>query len=181
MVKLKKILSGLNYLSLYLLVLICLDILMLNIPLTKIFGYEFAAANSIILVILAGFYTISLLNTFAAFKPEHKKIAKRLFLAFSILFVIPLLIAILNSLLTINCSMKDGLEFYFVLALPAEFVGLFIASLSFSLLKKFPRILFVFLFIAIISIPFVEYYFNPQIYFYNPIFGFFPVQYMTKD
>ncbi len=174
MAKLKKILPGLNYLSVYLIILIFFNILLLNIPLTKVFGYEFSAVNSILMFLMTGFYTISLLKLSVASEISHLRFFRRLFLVYFVFLIIPMLISISNSILTINCSMKDGFEFYSVLALPAVAVGTFFAALSFSLQKRFSGFLFIVFFIVVFSVPFLEFYFNPQIYFYNPIFGFFP-------
>ena len=174
MAKIKNILSGYSYLSVYLLTLISLNLLLLNIPLAKVFGYEFSAINAIAITLLSGLYSISLIQKLKSSIYSTETFIRILISAFSLFLIIPALISITNSFLTINCSLKDGIAFYLVITFPSVLTGLFFAVVSLSLLKKFPRILFVVIFLSILAVPLFEFYFNPQVYFYNPIFGFFP-------
>ncbi len=174
MAKLKKILSGLNYLSVYLVILIILNISLLSFPLTKVFGYEFSAVNSIFIVFLTGFYSVSLLKQLKELKISLKDFSKRLLLIWLLFLILPALISFSNSVMTVNCSLKDGIEFYLVLAFPAVIIGLSLAEIVFVFSGKLARIFFIVLFLAILSIPLLEFYYNPQIYFYNPIFGYYP-------
>ena len=174
MAKLKKILSGLNFLAVYLILLAGINISMLSFPLTGVFGYEFSALNSIFIVFFTGLYSVSVLKLLESSQISVKDFFRRLFLTAILFLAVPAIISVTNSLLTINCSLKDGVEFYLVLAFPSVAIGLALAIFSFAVSKKLSRIIFVFFFISVLIIPLLEFYFNPQIYFFNPIFGFYP-------
>ncbi len=174
MYRINKILKAYNCLPLYLFILFVFNILLLFLPLTKVFGFEFSAANSILLVLLSGFYSISLI------KKIKKEVIKRevfpkLVWTMIISFVfIPAIISISHSVLTSFCSFLDGVEFYSVITVPSVIIGLSLGFISVFVTEKYPRIFFVLLFLLILLIPLLEFYFNPQVYFYNPIFGYFP-------
>lgn len=170
----KNILSGLSYLSLYLIILIIINIALLFFPLTRVFGYEFSAINSLFIVLFSGLYSISLLKLHSSSALNLKNFFRRLFLIFILFLTLPAAISIINSLLTVSCSVKDGIEFYIVLTIPAAVIGMSIATISFSITKRFARLIFILLFLSILLIPLLEFYFNPQVYFYNPIFGYYP-------
>ncbi len=143
-------------------------------PLTNVFGYEFSAVNSIVLVLFSGFYTVSLNNKVKDGKIK-KEIAGKYFRITAVAFLFfPAAISIVHSLLTKSCSFTDGLAFYSVITIPSVLIGMALGFISVFTVKKFPRIFFIILFCAVLSIPLFEFYFNPQVYFYNPVFGYFP-------
>lgn len=81
----------------------------------------------------------------------------------------------LLSLLWSNaCPLADGLIFYTVITIPAPIIGAALGALSYSISRKIGIIIFILILLMIAAIPVVEIYFNPQIYFYNPLIGFFP-------
>jgi len=164
---LKKILSYKNVLYVYALVLIVVNIFLTQLPLTSTFGYEFAALNGLILSILTGLNTLNFVN-----KSEFSlnELAKTLF----ILFLIPFAISVINSLLTLFCSFIDGLMFY-ILIVPASIsFGTALAFIISLIAKKYSKLIFFISLILFAIIPMLEIYFNPQVYFYSPLIGFFP-------
>lgn len=170
----KKIFLFQNKLPVYLIVLTVYNFILLQLPLTNVFGFEFAVFNGIILVILSGFYTISLLR-----KPSNpdlpRKSFKKGFRISSLLFLlIPFIMALINSFSTIACSITDGVIFYLIIAAPSIIVGSGIAFGTFAVSRRKTILLFCILYLIILFIPLFEYYFNPQMYFYNPIFTYLP-------
>ena len=163
----KKYLYDRNGLWIYGSVLIVLNILLTQFPLTNTFGYEFAAVNGLLFVVIAGLQTLSLLK-----KSEFviEKLIKNLF----ILFVIPFLIIIVYSLLTMFCSFWDGLIFYILIAGTSILFGTAIAFIVNLITRRFNRVLFFLIILFTALIPILEIYFNPQVYFYSPLIGFFP-------
>ncbi len=103
-----------------------------------------------------------------------KDFIKNVRLPFLLFLIIPITISIVHSLFTILCSFVDGFLFYLVLTVPSILIGSSLALIVRCYIKKFRKLFFLVLFILIISFTFFEFYFNPQIYFYNPIFGFYP-------
>lgn len=103
----------------------------------------------------------------------------RVFIYYSI--TVPFASGITSTLLLTECPVNEGVLFYFVISIPALFFGyvsgLFIAALS----RKFNYLLFIFCSVFILLIPLIEFYFNPQIYFYNLIIGYFPGTIYDED
>ena len=77
--------------------LIIINIILTQLPLVSTFGYEFAALNGLILTILTGLHTLSFTSKS---KYNLAKLIKNLLL----LFLIPLIITLVNSALTMFCS-----------------------------------------------------------------------------
>lgn len=166
--KLKKILFG-NFIFLFSLFLILIiNIALLYFPLTNVFGFEFSFVNAILITFLAGITSIS------HFRKELNK-SIIYFFYFGILFlIIPLFITLINSFFGYSCSIIDGFLFYFVITVPSYFIGISLGLVMFSISKKYNYVFFIFLYILILFIPIAEFYLNPQVFFFNPIFGYFP-------
>ena len=149
------------------LILILFNTILIKLPLTSDFGYEFSALNSILLIIILGLLAISFLKRKENFVKNILKISP-------ILLLVPLMISVMNSLLTTNCSLTDGFLFYIVITLPSIVIGIALGLASYYIFPKYPRIIFFILLGITALIPVLEIYFNPQIYFYNPLIGFYP-------
>ncbi len=148
-------------------IVLLFNLLFIQQPLLNTLGYEFAALNSLLLVILSGLYSISFL------KKNPNKIlvlCNKLLL----LLLIPFLVTIVYSSLTMFCSFWDGLLFYLLITLPSVFIGCSIGIISLLYVKKYHKIFFVIVIILLALIPVLEIYFNPQVYFYSPLIGYFP-------
>jgi predicted negative regulator of RcsB-dependent stress response len=149
------------------LILVLFNIILIKLPLTSVFGYEFSALNSILLIIVAGLLVISFLKRKENFVKNILKISP-------ILLSVPLMISVTNSLITTTCSLTDGFLFYLVITVPSIVIGSALGLASYYIIPKYSRIIFIFLLCIIAIIPVLEIYFNPQIYFYNPLVGFYP-------
>jgi hypothetical protein len=168
-VRFKKIISLYNYLILYSLVILLFNIFFLKIPLINVFGYEFAVANSVLLTILSGLYFIS----FKKKRPvPAKHDIKPAAIVFSAFLIIPFLVTVINSFFTGFCSFWDGILFYLVITSPSVMIGGSTGLFAVFNFKRFPGVFFVIILILILLIPLGEFYFNPQVYFYNPVIGF---------
>lgn len=163
--------SNFNFFNIYYLVItaviIVLNLIFTQLPLLNTLGYEFAAINSLILLILSALYTITFLKSVSGS-------SRKLFLRLIIWIFIPLIISIVNSVSTKFCSFTDGILFYILITLPSVFVGSSISFLLFFFLKKYHKVYFLTTLIILILIPIAEIYFNPQVYFYSPLIGYFP-------
>ncbi|MDR3667916.1 MAG: hypothetical protein P4L35_13825 [Ignavibacteriaceae bacterium] len=149
------------------LVIILFNILLLNLPLTSVFGFEFSALNSLLLIIVSGLLIISYLKRKEAY-------LNKILIILPILLIIPMVISVINSLLITTCSLAEGFLFYVVITTPSVLIGSTIGLLSFYISPKYPRIVLVILLVSIAVIPVIEIYYNPQIYFYNPFVGYYP-------
>jgi hypothetical protein len=178
---LKKIFSYRSRLIVYLLLVFFLNLILINLPLLNVFGYELSVFNSVLLTFVSGFYIISFAkkekeNAFPDKNRDgfHKKFPQKLILPSILFLLIPFLVSVINSFFTGFCSFSDGLLFYIVITFPSVIIGFACGLVSSFLFKRFRRILFFILIILILLIALGEFYFNPQVYFYNPVLGFLP-------
>jgi hypothetical protein len=171
---LKRIFSAYNYLSIYLLVLIIFNIILLDLSLTNYLGYEFSIFNSAVIILLSGFFSIFYLKKIIIAEEKKTKIFKTLAWISFIFLLLPFSISFISLFQAIACPLKDGILFYAFLTVPAPVIGIALGVLSFSFSKRFSLIIFILSLFIIALIPVFEIYFNPQIYFYNPIVGYFP-------
>ena len=165
----KKIFHWKNYLVIYLFVILLFNLAFINLPLINVFGYEFSVLNSFLLTIISGLFIIS-----HSIKKKGRGFSENLFLAAILFLSIPFLVSVINSFFSGFCSFSDGLFFYLVITLPSIIIGYATGLASFFLFKKFRRLIFFLIFILILLIALAEFYFNPQVYFYNPILGYLP-------
>ncbi len=148
------------------------DVLLLQFPLTNILGFEYSFVNGIVLCFFGGMMTIIFCRKNGFY--IDKRIFPELSRAYIIFITIPFLISIIASFFIQNCSLLDGIYFYFVLTLPSLIIGVALGFISVFISTKFTKTIFVIIFFLILMIPFAEFYYNPQVYFYNPIFGYYP-------
>jgi len=176
-ISLKEFLPNIPFVSI--IFIIGINITIAFFPLTKNLGYEFSTINAIVLFFLSGLQAIKIqkkeyfINALQQFF-QHK------FLLLSFV-LLPFLIGFLSSVLNSNCPLKGGIYFYLVITIPSIFFGAILGNLCFALSKKYAILYFIILFLVAILSVFIEFYFNPQIYFYNPIFGYFPGTIYDED
>lgn len=163
----------------YILALIIVNLILINLPLTNTLGYEFAAINGIMLFLTGGLIAIIKLGK-SHFKNFFDLLTqnKKLFLS---ALSFPFLIGLMSSFFISKCPILDGVLFFLVIAIPSLFFGLATGYYSFSLTRKYSLWIFLILFLVILLSPLVEFFLNPQIYFYNPIFGFYPGTIYDED
>lgn len=161
-----------TYLLVYLILISAVNLLLLKLPLTNVFGYEFSAINSLLLSFLSGLYIISFLKKTVTETTEFnfKKFNKVL----TLFLLLPFTISVINSVVSGFCSFWDGLFFYLVITLPSVIIGSAIGSAIFFTIKKLRVVSFIIIYLLILFISVSEIYFNPQIYLYNPLFAYFP-------
>lgn len=115
------------------LILILINYLFTGIALLNTFGYEFAAVNGLLFVIIAGLFT---LNKIQKAEFDLIKILKYLL----VFYFLPLIITLINSLLTMFCSFWDGMLFYLLISLPSLLLGFSLALLIDFYFKNAPSL-----------------------------------------
>ncbi|MFO7445275.1 MAG: hypothetical protein R6W90_02865 [Ignavibacteriaceae bacterium] len=163
-----------NYLPVYLVLILIFSLILLSLPLAGVFGYEYSSITSLLLVLLSAFYIVSLLKKNNFESGNKRAIYKQLLKAYSAFLIIPFLAGVIKSITGLSCSLTDGILFYIFITCPSVIVGASLGAVSISISKKAPLLRVIILLFIIASIPVAEIYFNPQIYFYNPLVGFFP-------
>ncbi|MDP2302195.1 MAG: hypothetical protein Q8N03_07215 [Ignavibacteria bacterium] len=152
-------------------ILISLNFFLLNLPLTKYVSYEFFALNGLF---------ISVLSTLIYLRSIRKEIKYSITINFifskSILLLIsiPILTALIKLFFGGTCSVNEALQFYLVFTIPTIFVGLTIASFSFYMSSKYSYLISVLILSFFILLPISDFYFFPQVYFFNPLITYFP-------
>ncbi|MBU1098994.1 MAG: hypothetical protein KKA84_01225 [Bacteroidetes bacterium] len=149
-------------------ILVVLNLLLANLPLTNILGYEFSVVNAIYVFMAGGIVYLSNHSKNDSFSHSVRKIR----IHSGLILFIPLLIISINQVLFGLCPFSSDIWFYFIITVPAYGIALSVAHYSSQFRFKY-LLLFMFLAILILE-PIIEIYFYPQVYFYNPIIGFFP-------
>jgi hypothetical protein len=168
----KKIFTWRSYLIFYLFIILLSNIIILNFPLTNVFGYEFSIFNSLLLVLFVGIYTVYFFRIY--FNKLKIDFIGELFKSIILFLLIPFSVSIINSFFTGFCSFTDGLLFYIVITIPSVFIGIALGLYVVQYSFRIQIILLIFLYLGILGIMALEIYFNPQVYLFNPIIGFFP-------
>jgi len=165
----------LSFFYIQLTILIVVNLILFNFPLTNILGYEFSVVNSIVLVLLCGVFVIGLLKRSDLSSRGGLNLFLRTLTEANIIFLtVPLLMGLIASFFIRNCSIPAGLGYYSVITTPAIIIGTSLGLLSYFISIRFPKLIFFFSFIIIILLPLYELYFYPQIFFYNPILAYLP-------
>ena len=167
-----KILKKNNYFAIFLIIIGVINLYLLTLPLTSVFGYEFSALNALLLSFLSGLFSISFLKSLV--KENRKFNVENYLSTLRWMLFLPFAISVINSFIYGFCSFTDGLFFYLVLTFPSVIIGSALGSAIFVLIKRLRIISFIFLYLLILFIPVLEIYFNPQVYLYNPLFAYFP-------
>jgi len=160
------------YFLLILIVIAVINLALLQFPLTNVFGYEFAAINAVLLSFLSAIYSVSHFKKYL--EQNNKPNPFTLFKINMGFLIVPFLISIGNSFFAGFCSFYDGLLFYLVITAPSVIIGGAIAIIALNILSRFHILLVCLIYLGILSITFFELYYNPQVFFFNPIYGYFP-------
>lgn len=166
-----------SFKNLLLFILFSINLLLVFLPLTNILGYEFSLVNSILIFFISGFASIkgfSKNNGIIEFFSREK-------LFFGQILIIPFIVSLVSTVLFSYCPFTDGSLFYLTLTVPTVFLGssfgIFISYHS----SRLKYLIFTLVSLLILCYPLIEFYFNPQIYFYNFIFGFLPGTIYDED
>ncbi len=136
------------------------------LPLLKTFSYEFAALNGMLIFVISLFTAIYFVkNEITDFK----------YLYFATLFFLPAIISLTFNKFSGTCPVSFGYSFYLIIVLPAEILGWSLGNFSASIFRNFlANLSGLFFFVLFLAASFFEFYFYPQIYFFNQTFLFFP-------
>ena len=168
----KNIFTGRNYLSFYLLILLLVNLALLKLPLTNVFGYEFSVINSLLIVLLSGIYTIYFFDD--NFSKKNRNFIPELLKSLLLLLIMPFSVSVINSAISGFCSFTNGLLFYLVITCPSIIIGISLGLISVLIVNRFRVVLLFILCFGILMLIAYEIYFNPQVYVFNPLIGFFP-------
>lgn len=150
-------------------VLSLFEALISRLPLFNTFDYEFSALNGILLFVAGGLVFLKYSDESDSVIAACRKISIKLF---SVALLV--LISGLSIYLFVNrCPVEYGIAFYFIITLPSLLTGSVAASIIKLIFKKNRFVVFILFSIILLSLSLIEFYFYPQVYFYNPLFGYF--------
>ena len=132
------------------------------LPLTNTTGFEFSFLLSFPLFFSGGLIAIA--------NPTQKIKHTSILIAVAV----PFFISLGSNLFFSVCPIGIDFLFYFVISIPALIIGYLWGIFIYN---NMPYVRFGYLFVSfqiLLIFPFLEFYFLPQIYFYNPVFGYFP-------
>ncbi|MEG8947462.1 hypothetical protein [Rosettibacter firmus] len=152
-------------------IIFLINVFLSKLPLVNSLDYEFAALNSIILFFFSGLLVI---HSHYKNEPDNFiqlfKIIRKYLYAFSLL---PFIIGLISHLLYSSCPISENLLFYIILTLPSILFGFTTGRFIAVIFEKYKYTIFIISFLLILLVPILEFYFNPQLYFFNPVFGFY--------
>ena len=143
------------------------------IPLLSVLHFEYSAFSAVILFVSSGLLTVYFLRKYNSLGVLIPMLVTKYKFYFLLLFI-PVLISLVFNYLFQQCPICDGILFYLIISVPSFYFGFVCGVFSFFISKKFSYPLFIGSLLLFIMLPLLEFYFNPQIYFYNPIIGIFP-------
>lgn len=144
-------------------VIITLNLIFSQLPLVSLLSYESSALNGVLISLIGGLYWLYC-NKKGNTKYYHT----------SIFILIPFIILIFSTLFCSSCPIDNGIYFFLILTIPSLFIGITLASFAIYISPKLKLFVFIFIWLILIFGFLPELYFNPQVYFYNPIFGYYP-------
>ncbi|MBI3005388.1 MAG: hypothetical protein HYY49_08220 [Ignavibacteriales bacterium] len=156
-------------------VLLAFSLACAQIPLFNYLGFEFSALTSIVASFLAGFVSLSLCRQHTSLGEKKAEILfSETTRASLLLLAIPFVVMSLNALVVKNCDYLDGATFFLLGPLPAVLFANAFACLIASIVERWNKTLYVFLFVCVLlHIPVVTFT-GIQIFAFNPLVGFFP-------
>lgn len=150
-----------------------INIFLLQLPLFKEFSYEYSVVNSLLL-----FLIIPILVLYSKKRNKNSITIKKQVVA---LIIAPLLIALIKFIFFEICSLIDGVIFYFVITFISGILSYLLSEIVYFINPRRSYIIYFIALLILISIPLIELYLYPQIYFYSPLIGFFPGSIYDED
>jgi len=149
------------------------SLLLQFIPLASSFNFEYSFILSIVLFISSGILTIYYLRKFKTFG-MLPAIMRMKYREYSLLIITPFVISVTINLLFKICPVTQGIIYYFSIVLPTFYFGFVTGAFAFWSNKKYAYFIFLGIFTLFTIAPLIEFYFYPQVYFYNVIVGIIP-------
>lgn len=134
--------------------------------------YEVSILNSILLSFLSGLLTLSFLKHDESWIKIFTN--KTYFYSLLIFLIVPFIISFVSTIFCQDCPISDGIYFYLIITVPSVLIGSTVGLFASFITTKYKFMMFVFTWLVLLFSFLPELYYNPQIYFYNPIFAYFP-------
>lgn len=172
--KSKKIFSTVNV---WLSISICINLYLLSLPLTSILGYEYSAVNGIIQSFISGIFFLHFNGSSKNILGAVKKTAVYSLLNFVLIFFL----GVMSTVFFQGCPFDVTAFFYFLIPPVSILLGVSIAVLVSNRSKLLSYLFFIVVWLLLLASAILEFYFYSQIYFFNPIIGYFPGTIYDED
>ncbi len=172
--KSKEIFSTIN---IWLIISIAINLYLLNLPLTNVLSYEYSAVNSIIQSFIAGIYSIHFRSKSKSIWDGIKKAVSYSFLNYIIVFILGLI----STIFVQGCPVDKTILFYFLIPPVSILLAISVAVIVASNSRFWGYFLFTLIWLFLLLTAVWDIYNYSQIYFFNPIVGFFPGTIYDED
>ena len=166
----KNIIGYRNNIIVYTCILFIFVLFLFQLPLAGQLGYEYSLVTAFFLSFILPLYLIRFYNKEKSISEKKSEIIKGI----AFLVSMPLVLGIFKSLIVFPCSLKDGFFFYLLFVLPNTAVSVSISLIVIWAVKRYRIALSLVILLLIALLPVIEVYFYPQVFFYNPLIGFYP-------
>jgi tetratricopeptide (TPR) repeat protein len=143
-------------------------LVLLVLPLTRYFSFEFCAVEGLFLSFTGGLLYILMSRANTKFK-VHEFAFRYL-----LIFLIPWAMQAIKILFAGYSCFWHGTRFYLIITMPSIFVGVGIAASALITSRKNGIGLYILYYIIMALWPLWILYYYQQLYFYNPLIGIFP-------
>ena len=146
-------------------------------PLIGVLGFEYSVISSFFLSFIAVFISAEAINdsiskSYSSFNTVD--FISRLFLSILLLALINFSVGLISSLISGDCSMETGIYFYILIPFISIVFSMAVGSMAGLIFRKRGFIAGSLVLVLTIIISLYELYYQPHIFFFNPIIGYFP-------
>jgi len=159
-------------------ILFVVSVWLCRLPIFNYLGYEFSAAIALVFPCLVGFIFIGTKGMRISpgteiGRRDFRPMILRMLRVSLMLLAIPWGIATLNIFFVKNCSYFEGLLFFLLIPVVTGIFSVSLAGLSLVIARR-PSLVYLAFLALILLHPLYLGYVSPQIYSYNPVYGYFP-------
>lgn len=167
-----------DFMKILLCIYLLIALLLIPVPLFNTIGYEFSAFMGIVVGIGGGLFTLSLFRKkFSGAErilpAEYTRFLLNAAVQNVLAMLVPVAVMMVNALFVKNCNILQGMAFVFLIPCVTILFSVALAGLI-GLLVVHSKTLYSVLIAAIFFFPLIHTYFEPQLYAYNVLFGYFP-------
>ena len=144
-------------------------------PLFALLGFEYSTLMALALSLICGLQS-PVWTGFQPGRPIDRTAIKSILLSTLFLATLPLALSLLSLVWLPNCSLWDGIVFYFEIAYPSALIGCAF-GIAFAMRiknRRFARVSYIVFWVVTLILSLQPGYTNPQLFTYGWQYGFFP-------
>lgn len=159
-------------------IVVLFSILLTFFPLIGSLGYEYSVAIAFLMSFISVFIAAEFIN------PEYRSeglrerryfdVVSSIYAVNFFIFFVSFIIGLLSSIIKKGCFISEGITFFILIPFVTVFFSTSLGLLTGTVYPRRGFFLGSFLIIFTICFSLWDLYFSPGVFFYNPVFGFFP-------